>query len=145
MMPLFQSKIEQAEGTADHGSLAEESLHPIAKKLGVPRRNMDRAKQIVLAQRRFFNINRKGYRVGSLVNKPYFPEALDLFQIHGYAHPEDLHLYNKWKRISSGAPREQKPRKGRPPRKRKQQRRRPAGGQPAKAPAEQSSQTKKGL
>lgn len=122
MTCLYRSKVENTKGQINLGALVEESIYPIAQRLGVPKRNTDRAKAILIAQRRLFNISRRGFHAGSLIGKPYFPEALDLFQIHAAANQQQLHLYKRWEKLLGKGPEE---RKKKPARKRYYRRRKP--------------------
>jgi poly(A) polymerase len=75
------------------------------QRLIVPKRDRDRIRQILLAQKRFLPIQRgKRFSSASFIRKPFFPEAFDLFDIITSATGEHREEVRRWKgRISSVA------------------------------------------
>ncbi len=104
MTPLFKSKLENTKGPLNFGALVEETIHPIAERLGMPKKHIDRAKSVLAAQRRFPAIVKKGFQPGPLFGRPYFHEALDLFRIHAAAQPEYQEAFEQWRQLSGRHP-----------------------------------------
>ncbi len=96
---LYRSKLEHTTGEINPSALADESIYPLAERLGVPKRILDRAKALILVQKRFATVGRRGFQPGPFLEKPYFREALDLFHIHALANPDQLPLYERWLRL----------------------------------------------
>ena len=89
--------------------MTEEILKPIALRLQMPRRDLYRLKQIIIALRRLLSqrANRKKPSPTQLVRKEYFPEALRLFQVYSHAvglyQGEVVKWERRWERVH-GAP-----------------------------------------
>jgi poly(A) polymerase len=105
MIHLFHSKLEHTKGEIDRIALAEESITPIAQRLGIPKRVQDRARAILVTQRRFQSaVKREGGVAGGFQEKPYFQDSLDLFHIHAVANPEFLPVHERWRRLGHRPP-----------------------------------------
>lgn len=90
----------RAPADFDIGAVTERVLNPIAMRLQMPRRDLYRLKQIVIALRRLMasKSSRRRPSPNQVVRKEYFPEAMQLFQVFSAA----LGLYQgnviKWER-----------------------------------------------
>src|SRR5262249_13682609 len=75
------------------------------QRLVVPKRERERIRQILLAQKRFLpRPQGKRFSTGSFIRKPFFPEAFDLFDIITAATGEHRDEVKRWKhRIASAA------------------------------------------
>ncbi len=92
----FRAGLEQGGDRADLHTLAEESLGPMARRLEIPKRHVDRAHAILLSQRRFTAAKRKGFQPGAFAGRPHFPETLDLFHIHAVANQDLMPVFDRW-------------------------------------------------
>lgn len=105
--PYARRALESAD--LDGGPRAFQAIDKIVggfeQRLVVPKRDRDRIRQILLAQKRFMG-GRSGARgaSGAFVRKPFFPEAFDLFDIVTSATGEHRDEVRRWKgRITSAA------------------------------------------
>jgi poly(A) polymerase len=86
VFPRLNDALTAPSGDSRPGrDLAKEidgALSPVEKRLNIPRRDRDRLRQVLLAQRRF-TAARKGRRFSTsgFISRPFFPEAFDLFEI----------------------------------------------------------------
>ncbi len=69
-------------GGGDPASRVGELLAAFVLRLSVPRRDTERLLQIVAAQRKMRSPGRRAASQRAFARKQYFPEALDLFEIH---------------------------------------------------------------
>lgn len=105
--PYTRRVLESAD--LDGGPKAFHAIDKIVggfeQRLVVPKRDRDRIRQILLAQKRFRS-SESGKRgsMGAFIRKPFFPEAFDLFDIVTNASGEHRDEVKKWKgRITSAA------------------------------------------
>ncbi|PYT05765.1 MAG: hypothetical protein DMF49_13145 [Acidobacteria bacterium] len=92
-------------GGADLAAALDAALSPIEQRLNISRRDRDRVRQILIAQRRFVG-GRRGRRfsVSVLISRPFFPEAFDLFEILCSATGQHKDELRRWReRIASVA------------------------------------------
>jgi poly(A) polymerase len=109
---------QSEEQTVDRA--VRHTLAPFAQKLGISRRDTERVQQILLAQRRLLPRKGKGL-ARSLVEKSYFPEAFQLFEVLVQATGEGKAEWEAWNAFL----REQKGRERQAgPRRRRRRRRR---------------------
>lgn len=91
---LLGEEIRPAEANA----MLHELMQPIVAELRIARRDAERARQILLAQRRLSPSRRRRGKPGALVRRDYFGEALTLYELLCAARgetPEDLHYWKK--------------------------------------------------
>jgi poly(A) polymerase len=69
------------EGSREQISQVESVLMPLALRLRVSRRDAERARQILIAQRRLSPMRRRRARPMALVKRDYFGEALGLYEM----------------------------------------------------------------
>ena len=96
---------DSALGGADLAAALDAALSPIEQRLNISRRDRDRVRQILIAQRRFVG-GRRGRRfsVSVLISRPFFPEAFDLFEILCSATGQHKDELRRWReRIASVA------------------------------------------
>ncbi len=107
--PFVRRAIERSDGDGGDGG-AFVAIDKVAsgfeQRLIVPKRDRDRIRLILLAQKRLMAGGHGGRKVspGAFVRKPFFPEAFDLFDIVATATGEHREEIRWWKsRISSVA------------------------------------------
>ena len=79
-------------------TIAEETLGPFCLDLRLPRRDSGSLKRICAVQHRFRSDGAtRRFRVNGFVRDPYFPEALQLFELRAQASGEDLGDVYAWR------------------------------------------------
>ena len=93
------------EGGAQAFNAIDRIVGPFEQRLIVPKKERERIRQILLAQKRFTQASHpKRFSTGTFIRKPFFPEAFDLFDIISSATGEHREEVRRWKsRISSVA------------------------------------------
>ena len=76
-----------------------EVLQPIVAHLHVARRDAERTRQILIAQRRMVPARRRRARPMAMVRRDYFPEALLLFDLLNRATDGDPDDVERWRRL----------------------------------------------
>jgi poly(A) polymerase len=83
----------RSDGSREQTAQVESVLLPLALRLRVSRRDAERARQILIAQRRLSPLRRRRARPMALVKRDYFGEALGLYEmlaaVRGAAEPTD--------------------------------------------------------
>jgi poly(A) polymerase len=104
----------------------EEMLIPLARELQIARRDAERTRQILLAQRRLSPSRRRRDKPMSLVRRDYFEETLRTYELHGRATGHvDVEDVEYWRRLQAqGAMVENQRRSGKRRRRRRGGRRR---------------------
>lgn len=88
--------LRRRDSGADLAVVLPEVLRPLTASVLISRRDRERVCQLLLAQRRF---ERKGGgSVAAFARKPYFAEALDLFEISVLATGEHAEALDWWRR-----------------------------------------------
>jgi poly(A) polymerase len=132
--PALDVAAEMAELGADD---AEEAAAPAeARSLGLPfaRRDLDRLRLVLQAQRRLRDVHRSSGVKHSLAGRTYFDDAVRWLEIHGGADGQALAAH--WRSLDLGdvppphAPHPETPADAEPPRPRRKRRRRRRGGPP---------------
>ncbi|MEC7583836.1 MAG: polynucleotide adenylyltransferase PcnB [Planctomycetota bacterium] len=106
-------------------TLAEELLGPLSQTLRLPRRDAGCLKRICGVQHRFEpGATQKRYRASTLLRSPYFPEALDLFELRATAEGLDQELVEQWRDRARGEQEQEPETEDSAPTKRPRRRRR---------------------
>lgn len=98
--------------TQEQVAQTESILMPLALRLRVSRRDAERARQILIAQRRLAPVRRRRARPMALVKRDYFGEALGLYEmltaVRGAAAPSDqaARWRSLWRTSQAGGPSE---------------------------------------
>ena len=79
---LFDDEPGQGK-PADIGQLIEDRSRPLVERMKVSRRDAERTRQILLAQRRIAPSKRRRGRSMTLVRRDYFDEALEVYELVG--------------------------------------------------------------
>jgi hypothetical protein len=87
----------------DHFVVVEEALRPLAQRLRVSRRDLERARQILLAQRRLAPSRRRRARPMALVRRDYFGEALTLYEMMARTVEQVGEEIGRWRALSRRA------------------------------------------
>src|SRR5262249_9779491 len=74
-----------------------EVLDRLAQETRMPRREVARARRIILQQRRFTQSSTKRFRPLAFMRSKDFPEALDLFRLRMAARGQGWDIYEGWK------------------------------------------------
>jgi hypothetical protein len=83
----------------------EQLLHPLVQRLRVSRRDAERARQALLAQRRLLPGRRRRSRPMALVKRDYFAEALTIYELLALADGESRDEIARWKSMWRSAQR----------------------------------------
>ena len=101
--PIFD---EGAGGRGrDIGQLIEERMRPMLERMRVSRRDIERARQILLAQRRLVPSKKRRGKAQSLLRRDYFEESLQVYELVGQAirpDPGALDELENWRRLLAG-------------------------------------------
>jgi poly(A) polymerase len=103
---LFNRPILALLDTPGHRSattIAEEVIAPFALDLRLPRRDAGCLKRICGVQTRFTASGRRRFRMSSFLQDPYFPEALELFELTCRASGEGLDQLERWRQLHAEA------------------------------------------
>ena len=73
---VFEDLLGPGEHPAETDDVALEVLHPLVRELQVARRDAERTRQILLAQRRLAPSKRRRAKPMALVRRDFFPDAL---------------------------------------------------------------------
>jgi hypothetical protein len=127
----LETEIADLGGEAEPEPEAPSSPPPVI--LPFARRDLERLRLMVLAQRRLTDVDASASARQALASKSYFEEALRWMEIHGG--PDGRDLASRWRKVRpkvepAAAASEPGPagRKKSPPRKRRRRRRRRNGG-----------------
>jgi poly(A) polymerase len=81
MEPEAEGRRGRHDGSRDQIEQIEATLIPLAQRMRVSRRDAERARQILIAQKRLVPLRRRRARPMALVRRDYFNEALALFEM----------------------------------------------------------------
>jgi poly(A) polymerase len=94
---LIERRIHESDSEhPDWAGHAAREIDPIATKARLPRRAVESAKRIIVAQRRFTQPSTKGFRPLLFLRSSEFPEALHLFRLRSAAWGQGWDLYEAW-------------------------------------------------
>jgi hypothetical protein len=96
----------QRDGAREQIEQIEGVLLPLTQRLRVSRRDAERARQILIAQKRLAPIRRRRARPMALVRRDYFNEALTLFEMLAAARDQGSELSDqigRWRSLSRSA------------------------------------------
>jgi hypothetical protein len=126
----------------DLPGVVDEVLEPVAISTRLPRRDVARARKIIVSQRRFTQTATKRFRPLLFLRSEDFLESLELFKLRVAARGQGWDIYEGWKerhRIALSAPEEDvAAERGTDPRRRRRRgkaRGRSGAGPPTPAPA----------
>ncbi len=98
----------KGDGSREQLEQIDSVLGPLVTRLRVSRRDAERARQILLAQRRLAPSRRRRARPMALVKRDYFTEALELFElmtaVRGQAGDDSARWRSLWKSSQSESP-----------------------------------------
>ena len=86
---------------ADANAMAQEVLQPLVEQLRLARRDTERTRQIVLAQRRLDPARRRRGKPMVLVGRDYFDEALTIYELLGAAAGEERADSEYWRNLQN--------------------------------------------
>ncbi len=95
----------------------EPLLSSVTTRLQVSRKDKERLREILLAQRRLTSRGRRG-RPMALVQRDYFADALQLLQLHSLASGDHQEALSRWQKLMDEAPRPNRRKRRRGPRRR---------------------------
>ncbi|MCG3172479.1 MAG: Poly(A) polymerase I [Myxococcota bacterium] len=107
-LPLLQEALAAAneqDTPMDPGLVIEKVLRPYSLESALTRRDKNRIREIVIAQRRLDNGGKGRSSLGKFVHRDFFPEALDLFELRCRTEGRPAENYLRWR--SMVRPREQ--------------------------------------
>jgi poly(A) polymerase len=88
----------------DNPGHLEELLAPLATEMHLSRKDTERLKLVLSLQGRLAQLSQARGRVGAVVSRGHFPDALDLFEIGAMATGEGADLVPQWRDLAAGAP-----------------------------------------
>ena len=95
----------------DASAAVDEILQPLLDELNIARRDGERTRQVLLAQRRLAPSRRRRGRPLALVRRDYFDDSLALYELTALAAGRDTDDVDRWRQIKSEGSRDQR---GRP-------------------------------
>jgi poly(A) polymerase len=96
---LADTVMESGVRSNDASELILELAHPIVEKLRVARRDSERMRQVLLAQRRLVPSRRRRGRPNALVRREYFHDSLILYEIMVRASGGDTDELTYWRQF----------------------------------------------
>jgi poly(A) polymerase len=134
--PIFASTVAAAGADADRGRIAAAMLDADLERLKFPRAQLEKAVLLLAAQQRLTQPLRRRGRGGSVASRPWFAEALTLFEITQADTPEGRATLRRLRSQLHRAPAER-----RPAEKEAAASEGPAGPEESAAASEQSEET----
>ncbi len=115
--PLCSRSLKRNPGK-DRIQTVRDTLSPIAEKLQVPRKILDRMRQSIAAQNRLFDLGNKRYKPRTVLRKSYFGDAIELFELTAGCSSTGRKLIEEWRQLErnftgGGGSRVKKPGAGR--------------------------------
>ncbi|HEY5999438.1 MAG TPA: polynucleotide adenylyltransferase PcnB [bacterium] len=104
--PPFAAAVAAAAPGADHAKIAAELLDPDLQRLKFPRAQLEKAVLLLAVQQRLAQPARRRGRGGSLAGKPWFDEAVTLFEITQADTPEGRAALRRLRGMQQSAPQE---------------------------------------
>ncbi len=98
---VFEDLVQSGAQPAQATDVVMDVLQPIVDQLRVARRDAERARQIVLAQRRLVPSRRRRGRPMALVRRDYFSDALTLYEMTSRALGKDTADVARWRQLAS--------------------------------------------
>jgi len=108
---IIDSIMQPGVRPMEASNMIMEVLEPLSHELRVARRDGERTRQILLAQRRLAPSRRRRGRPMALVRRDYFDEALTLFEIMTIVNGGDMEDVERWRKLRSEGNRD-RPRHG---------------------------------
>jgi poly(A) polymerase len=106
---IYRGSLEHGRPGGDLVSLARDTITPASKRIQVPRKIQDRARQVLAAQPRLFGLREGRFKPRTILRKAYFPDAFTLFAIAAAGDEEGRGLIKEWEELQSGMPQHGKP------------------------------------
>ena len=91
--------VEPGVRAADANAIIIETVQPIIDELRVARRDAERVRQVLLAQRRLVPARRRRGRPGALVRRDYFDESLTVYELTALAAGRVVDDIERWKQL----------------------------------------------
>ncbi len=98
---VIESMMQPGVRPLEASNMILEILEPLARELRVARRDAERVRQILLAQRRLAPSRRRRGRPMALVRRDYFDEALALYEIMAIVDGRDTKDIDHWRKLST--------------------------------------------
>jgi poly(A) polymerase len=76
-----------------------ELMHPLVEQLRIARRDAERTRQVLLAQRRLAPARRRRGKPMAMVRRDYFEEALTMYEMLGAAEERDVSDAEYWRKL----------------------------------------------
>jgi tRNA nucleotidyltransferase/poly(A) polymerase len=96
---VFDELLESAVRPVEANDVVLEVLHPLAQQLQVARRDAERCRQILLAQRRLAPARRRRGKPMALVRREFFNDALVIHQLMGQVAGRDVSDLSYWSKL----------------------------------------------
>lgn len=129
---LGDDLMEPGVKPSDANARVLEILEPLVNQLRVARRDAERARQVLLTQRRLAPSRRRRSRPGTLAHRDYFSDAIGVYEMTGRVCGRDVSDADQWRRL------EREDEGGDDDPERKRRRRRRGGRRRRRTPAEGS-------
>jgi poly(A) polymerase len=91
--------LESGVRASDANAIILELLEPLVSQLRVARRDAERARQILLAQRRLAPSRRRRGRPATLAHRDYFDDALAVYEMAGRICGRDVSDADQWRQL----------------------------------------------
>ena len=102
---VYEELLQPGVRAVDAATLVTHFLRPLISQIRIARRDAERARQILLAQRRLAPSRRRRGKPMALVRRDYFDEALILYQLTAQAAGRDANEVQRWHELKTrGAP-----------------------------------------
>ncbi len=98
---VFEDLVQSGAQTPQATDVVMDVLRPMVEQLRVARRDAERARQIVLAQRRLVPSRRRRGRPMALVRRDYFADALTLYEMTSRVLGKDTADVARWRQLAN--------------------------------------------
>ena len=98
---VFEDLVQSGAQTPQATDVVMDVLRPMVDQLRVARRDAERTRQIVLAQRRLVPSRRRRGRPMALVRRDYFSDALTLYEMTSKVLGKDTSDVARWRQLAS--------------------------------------------
>jgi poly(A) polymerase len=123
LLPFMPELLGELPRGGDAVLRVEQIARPVLERMRVSRRDAERTRQVLLAQRRLAPSRRRRGRPGALTSRDYFLDALELYEVAAAVDDASAQEAARWRRMLREGPQSSGP-NGDPSGKRRRRRRR---------------------
>jgi hypothetical protein len=104
LLPFMPELLGELPRGGDAVLRVEQVARPVLERMRVSRRDAERTRQVLLAQRRLAPSRRRRGRPGALVSRDYFLDALELYEVAAAVDDASAQEAARWRRMLREGP-----------------------------------------